>query len=91
MRCPFRFKEFNTEAGQQTCVDDCALLMTDPYEYTKACAVAVIAMNVGIQMCEGDCNSFVIENESEVMPDGKEKAVQMRLVRKGVSKIPITG
>ena len=69
MRCPFRFKEFSTEEGHQTCVDDCALLMVDINEEVKACALAVIAMNTGIQAFDADKNSFVIKNE--VMPDAE--------------------
>ena len=67
MKCPFRFKEFNTEKGYQECVDDCALLMVGIYDETKSCALAVIAMNTGIQAFDADKNSFVIKNE--VMPD----------------------
>ena len=69
MRCPFRFKEFNTEEGHQTCVDDCALLMTDIEDSTKACAFSVIALNTGTQNSDNDENTFVIENE--VMPDAE--------------------
>lgn len=69
MRCPFRFKEFSTEEGHQTCVDDCALLMTDIEDGVKACAFSVIALNTGTQNSDNDKNTFVIENE--VMPDAE--------------------
>jgi len=59
-RCPFRVKAFDQP---DTCDSRCAWLMTDVNDDAKACAVAVIAMNVGKQMNVHDVNSYVIENE----------------------------
>lgn len=63
-RCPFRMRAFDQP---DTCDSRCAWLMTDVDDgNTKACAVAVIAMNVGKQMNEYDVNSYVIENEETI-------------------------
>ena len=59
-RCPFKVKAFDQP---DTCDSRCAWLMTDVDDNAKACAVAVIAMNVGKPMSLSDVNSYVIENE----------------------------
>ena len=66
MKCPFRFKEFNTEEKHQTCVDDCALLMqyNDSDQY-KVCAFALIPRLLS------DNTWKPVNYRNEVMPDAE--------------------
>ena len=60
-RCPFRVAAFDQP---DECDARCAWLLTDAADpEMHACAVAVLACNVGDQMNETDVNTWVIENE----------------------------
>ena len=59
-RCPFRMAGFDQP---DTCDINCAWLMDDIEDGYKACAISVIALNTGVQLYEGDKNTFVIKNE----------------------------
>ena len=65
MKCPIKHHEFPVDGHTTDCDADCAWLMTDVDDHSKACAVAVIAQNVGIQPNDGDENNYAIENEVE--------------------------
>ena len=57
-KCPLRFKEHTSNEADQRCQEDCAWLMVvSDKPSAKACALAIIAYNIG--------NSRCIENESE--------------------------
>ena len=59
-KCPLRFKEHTSNEQDQRCQDDCAWLMADINDNSKACAAAVLAMYVNVD------NYYVAANEWKV-------------------------
>lgn len=50
-KCPLRFKEHTSNEADQRCQADCAWLMADINDNSKACAAAVLAMYVDVDNC----------------------------------------